>query len=70
MEFSVSGNVLSDNGGPSHPPGGGGEGGDVTQPSTIGRGSWRLRSVPPDLVDRYRAEGWWTDATLAGAGCE
>jgi hypothetical protein len=36
----------------------------VTQPSTIGRGSWRLRSVPPDLVDRYRAEGWWTDATL------
>ena len=36
----------------------------MTQPSTIGRGSWRLRSVPQDLADRYRAEGWWTDATL------
>jgi len=36
----------------------------VTQPSTIGRGSWRLRSVPRDLAERYRAEGWWTDATL------
>ncbi len=36
----------------------------MTQPSTIGRGSWRLRSVPQDLADRYRADGWWTDATL------
>jgi acyl-CoA synthetase len=25
---------------------------------------WRLRTVPPDLVGRYRAAGWWTDATL------
>jgi acyl-CoA synthetase len=36
----------------------------VTQPSTIGRGSWRLRSVPQDIADRYRAEGWWTDDSL------
>lgn len=36
----------------------------MTEPSTIGRGSWRLRSVPPDLAARYRAEGWWTDDTL------
>jgi acyl-CoA synthetase len=36
----------------------------VTQPSTIGRRSWRLRSVPQDLADRYRAEGWWTDDSL------
>src|SRR5436309_3160078 len=26
---------------------------------------WRQRSVPPDVVDRYRAEGHWTDDTLA-----
>jgi acyl-CoA synthetase (AMP-forming)/AMP-acid ligase II len=25
---------------------------------------WRLRAVPPSLADRYRAAGWWTDATL------
>jgi len=25
---------------------------------------WRLRSVPEDLAERYRAEGWWDDATL------
>lgn len=25
---------------------------------------WRLRSVPAELVERYRAEGWWTDASL------
>lgn len=36
----------------------------MTQPPTIGRGSWRLRSVPQHLADRYRAEGWWADATL------
>ncbi|HET9609572.1 MAG TPA: AMP-binding protein [Acidimicrobiales bacterium] len=36
----------------------------MTQPTTIGRDSWRLRSVPRHLADRYRAEGWWTDATL------
>ena len=36
----------------------------MNQPSTIGRGSWRLRSVPQHLRDRYQAEGWWTDATL------
>ncbi len=31
--------------------------------SSVG-GRWRLRTVPEHLVDRYRAEGWWTDATL------
>jgi acyl-CoA synthetase len=36
----------------------------MTQPTAIGRGSWRLRSVPQRLADRYRSEGWWTDATL------
>ena len=36
----------------------------MTQPAAIGRGSWRLRSVPQPLADRYRSEGWWTDATL------
>ncbi len=25
---------------------------------------WRLRSVPEHLAQRYRAEGWWDDATL------
>ncbi len=36
----------------------------MTQPTAIGRGNWRLRSVPQDIADGYRAEGWWTDATL------
>jgi acyl-CoA synthetase len=25
---------------------------------------WPLRTVPPALVERYRAEGWWRDETL------
>jgi len=25
---------------------------------------WELRTVPADLVERYVAEGWWTDETL------
>jgi acyl-CoA synthetase len=25
---------------------------------------WGLRTVPAPLVDRYRAEGWWTDESL------
>jgi acyl-CoA synthetase (AMP-forming)/AMP-acid ligase II len=36
---------------------------DITQP-TIGRDTWRLRTVPTDLAELYRSEGWWTDATL------
>jgi acyl-CoA synthetase len=36
----------------------------VTQSSTTGQQRWRLRPVSPDLAARYRAEGWWTDATL------
>ena len=35
----------------------------MTQP-TIGRDTWRLRTVPADLAALYRSEGWWTDATL------
>jgi hypothetical protein len=63
MEFSVSGNVLGAPEDPAIRRCWRREGGDVTQPTTIGRGSWRLRSVPQHL-DRYRAEGWWADATL------
>jgi acyl-CoA synthetase len=32
--------------------------------ATTGRDGWRLRTVPQDLADHYRAEGWWTDASL------
>jgi len=42
----------------------------MTQPTTIGRAGWRLRSVPQDLADRYRTEGWWTDATLGAMVAE
>jgi acyl-CoA synthetase (AMP-forming)/AMP-acid ligase II len=27
-------------------------------------GRWQLRPVPAHLAERYRAEGWWDDATL------
>ncbi|HZM40667.1 MAG TPA: hypothetical protein VFB94_16205, partial [Acidimicrobiales bacterium] len=30
----------------------------------IARETWGLRPIPPDLADRYRANGWWTDASL------
>jgi acyl-CoA synthetase len=36
----------------------------MSQTTSTGREGWRLRSVPHDLAERYRAEGWWTDATL------
>ena len=36
----------------------------MSQPAALGRGNWRLRSVPQLLAERYRCEGWWTDATL------
>ena len=26
--------------------------------------AWKLRDVPTELIDRYLAEGWWTDETL------
>ena len=32
--------------------------------SSEGRGGWELRTVPADLVERYTAEGWWTDESL------
>ncbi|MEX2293903.1 MAG: AMP-binding protein [Acidimicrobiales bacterium] len=31
---------------------------------TSGAVRWALRSVPADLVEHYRAEGWWTDESL------
>ena len=34
-----------------------------SQPS-VARARWRLRSVPPDLVQRYSENEWWTDASL------
>jgi acyl-CoA synthetase len=36
----------------------------VVQPISVGRDGWQMRSVARDLADRYRAEGWWNDATL------
>ncbi|HET6948730.1 MAG TPA: AMP-binding protein [Acidimicrobiales bacterium] len=30
----------------------------------MGEHRWRLRTVSEDLARRYRAEGWWDDATL------
>jgi acyl-CoA synthetase len=36
----------------------------VAQTSSIGLDRWRLRTVPVELAERYRAEGLWTDATL------
>jgi acyl-CoA synthetase (AMP-forming)/AMP-acid ligase II len=30
----------------------------------MGNHQWELRSVPADLEQRYRDEGWWTDETL------
>ena len=38
------------------------------EPSSSAASRWRLRSVPEDLAQRYRAEGWWNDATLGGDG--
>lgn len=29
-----------------------------------GRDQWQRRAFPADLVQRYRAEGWWTDDSL------
>jgi acyl-CoA synthetase len=34
-----------------------------SQGSTV-EARWQLRSVPSDLVARYRENGWWTDAAL------
>jgi acyl-CoA synthetase len=36
----------------------------VRQSGSVGRDSWHLRPVAPDLAERYRTEGWWNDATL------
>ncbi len=38
--------------------------------SSTGEDRWGLRSVPDDLVRRYLAEGWWTEATLGGMVAE
>jgi acyl-CoA synthetase len=34
------------------------------QAISVGRDRWHMRSVARYLADRYRAEGWWNDATL------
>jgi acyl-CoA synthetase len=34
-----------------------------TQGSAVGA-RWQLRSVPPELMRRYREQGWWIDASL------
>ena len=49
--FSESGNATS-------------QGERMPAGSSEGRGGWQLRTVPEELVARYRAEGWWTDASL------
>jgi acyl-CoA synthetase (AMP-forming)/AMP-acid ligase II len=36
----------------------------VSERSGVTEQRWRLRTVPPALVERYLAEGWWTDASL------
>jgi acyl-CoA synthetase len=36
----------------------------VPNTSTTGAERWQLRTVPHDLVERYRSEGWWTDDTV------
>lgn len=36
----------------------------MAQPISIEPDRWHLRSVPDHLAHRYRAEGWWNDATL------
>jgi acyl-CoA synthetase len=33
-------------------------------PEPAGHDRWALRTIPDELVDRYVAEGWWTDETL------
>jgi acyl-CoA synthetase (AMP-forming)/AMP-acid ligase II len=40
-----------------------------SQDSVVGA-RWRLRSVRPDLVRRYRENGWWTDAGLGSMVAE
>ena len=31
---------------------------------------WQVREVPPELVERYTRDGWWTDDTLGGCVTE
>ena len=35
------------------------------EPTSTVEERWQLRTVPEELAERYRAEGWWNDATLA-----
>lgn len=35
-----------------------------TEEDRVGEHTWTLRTVDPVLAQRYRDEGWWTDATL------
>ena len=36
----------------------------MAQTSSDRRARWERRPMPADLAERYRAEGWWNDATL------
>lgn len=36
----------------------------MREPEEAARRRWQLRTVPATLVERYRAEGWWSDVTL------
>ena len=40
------------------------------EPKSTAADGWGLRSVSPELARLYRAEGWWTDATLGGMTAE
>ena len=40
------------------------------EPTESGRERWRLRTVPTQLEARYRAEGWWNDASLGSTVAE
>ena len=40
------------------------------EPMSTAVDGWGLRSVSPELARLYRAEGWWTDATLGGMTAE
>jgi acyl-CoA synthetase len=42
----------------------------VGEPNSTAVDGWGLRSVSDDLARHYRAEGWWTDATLGSLTAE
>jgi acyl-CoA synthetase len=65
MEFSILGNVVVQSIRlPCDTAGRREGGGRVAQTSNTAVERWQLRTVPSELAERYRTEGWWTDATL------